>query len=150
LQSNKVKAVLPFVHCIQSLDSEKLWHHIHDEAKEGERPIRCYLQIKIASEDTKYGWDYQELESFLDSGKHLQWDHVIIEGVMGMATLTQNKEQVRNEFGKLKSNFDDLKKKYFHTDERFKVISMGMSGDFEIALEEGSNMIRIGSLLFEN
>jgi uncharacterized pyridoxal phosphate-containing UPF0001 family protein len=107
------------------------------------------LQIKIAQEETKFGWDFNELTNLLLSNRHADWKNVNITGVMGMATLTEDHEQVRKEMRQLKFYFDRLKKDYFRT-ESFAVISMGMSGDYQVALEEGSNMIRIGTMLFES
>lgn len=148
LQSNKVKSVIPYASCIQSLDSFKLWQKIHEEAKSAETIVKCLLQIKIANEETKYGWNIQELETVLRSGRHLQYPNVQIAGVMGMASLTSDTDQIRKEFRQLKNYFSSLKEKYFTNNPAFSILSMGMSGDYQIALEEGSNMIRIGSLLF--
>lgn len=149
LQTNKVKSILPFVHCIQSLDSQKLWEKIHQEALEAELKVSCLLQIKIATEESKYGWDFDALQIALDSGIHIASPTILIEGVMGMASLTDNKEQIRKEFRELKSYFDMLKEKYFNDTPEFNTISMGMSNDYRIALAEGSTMIRVGSLLFD-
>jgi pyridoxal phosphate enzyme (YggS family) len=149
LQSNKIRSVLPHVSCIQSLDSERLWEKINEEAKKINKQMDCLLQIKIAQEESKFGWDYQKLDALLKSGKTLDWGHVKITGVMGMATLTKDMAQVRKEMKQLKLYFDQLKENYFKENDEFKVISMGMSGDYKIALEEGSNMIRIGTMLFE-
>jgi uncharacterized pyridoxal phosphate-containing UPF0001 family protein len=110
--------------------------------------MNCLLQIKIATEDSKYGWAFDELSDFLKSGKHQSYPNVILEGVMGMATLTEDLHQVRSEMKQLKSHFEELKTNYFTSDPVFRTISMGMSGDYLIALEEGSTMIRVGSLLF--
>lgn len=148
LQTNKVRAVLPYVYCIQSLDRESLWVQLDVEANRMQKVIRCLLQIKVAAEETKFGWDYTALCALLDAGKHTQWSHVKIEGVMGMATLTDDKDQVRREMQLLKRHFDTLKQQFFATDPDFRHLSMGMSGDYQIALEEGSTMVRIGSLLF--
>jgi hypothetical protein len=148
LQTNKVKSVIPYVTCIQSLDSLKLWQKIDEAAQEERVTIECLLQIKIAMEETKNGWDFEELKEVLDSEKIQSLKNVRITGVMGMASLTRDAGQVRKEMQKLKSCFDLLKKDYFKADE-FNVLSMGMSGDYHIALEEGSTMIRIGSLLFD-
>ena len=148
LQTNKIKSVLPYVACIQSLDSARLWEKVNAEAKTIDKHVDCLLQIKIAQEESKYGWHFVELLSFLNSGSFAGWTNVHIKGVMGMATLTDDMEQVRKEMKQLKSYFDQLKESYFKSNEDFKVISMGMSGDYGIALEEGSNMIRIGTMLF--
>ncbi|MEO5907200.1 MAG: YggS family pyridoxal phosphate-dependent enzyme [Saprospiraceae bacterium] len=148
LQTNKVKAVIPYVACVQSLDSLKLWQKLDEAAAEERIKIECLLQIKIATEETKYGWEYDELKKVLDSGINQPLENVRITGVMGMASLTRDTGQVRNEMQKLKSYFDVLKKDYFQQEE-FNILSMGMSGDYHFALEEGSTMIRIGSLLFD-
>jgi pyridoxal phosphate enzyme (YggS family) len=148
LQSNKVKSLLPVVSLIQSLDSETLWRKVHQEASTLDQTISCLLQIKIAMEATKYGWDFGDLISFLDSRKYLAFSHVRIEGVMGMGTLTDREDITHEEMRHLKSHFDFLKKNYFKVDPHFRTISMGMTGDYKIALEEGSNMLRVGSLLF--
>ncbi len=148
LQTNKVKSIIPYVHCVQSLDSWKLWEKLDEEAKVAGKQIDCLLQIKVAVEETKYGWDKSELDHVLSSGLHLACSNTRICGVMGMASLTTDKEQVRNEMKQLRNYFDSLKQTYFKDDEHFNILSMGMSGDYEIALEEGSTMIRVGSLLF--
>lgn len=148
LQTNKANSVVKFAHCIQSLDSLKLWQKLNEEAKAEEVQITCLLQIKIATEETKYGWNMNELERVLQSGETQNLNNVTIAGVMGMASLTSDVEQVRSEFRALKNYFNLLKEKYFNNNPSFKTISMGMSGDYKIALEEGSTMLRIGSLLF--
>jgi pyridoxal phosphate enzyme (YggS family) len=149
LQSNKVKSVIPYVSCIQSLDSWKLWMKLHDEAKEAGKLIRCLLQIKIATEESKQGWSFDELNATLKTGSYKDQSNIIINGVMGMASLSHDVNQVRKEMKLLKHHFDELKKNYFQQDPGFNIISMGMSGDYHVALEEGSTMIRIGSLLFD-
>jgi pyridoxal phosphate enzyme (YggS family) len=149
LQSNKVKSIIPFVTCIQSLDSWKLWEKLQEEASDMNKNVQCLLQIKVATEDTKYGWAFEELEKILSSGLHQGFSNITISGIMGMASLTSDKEQIRKEMKQLKGYFDYLKQHYFRDSEQFKILSMGMSGDYSIALEEGSTMIRIGSLLFD-
>ena len=149
LQTNKVKPILPFVKCIQSLDSERLWEKINEEAIKMNKTIDVLLQIKIAQEESKYGWDFDELLNVIQSGRTNSWSGVIIKGVMGMATLTDDVQQVRKEMRQLKLYFDQLKSTVFSTLPEFNVISMGMSGDYQVALEEGSNMVRIGTALFE-
>jgi len=148
LQTNKVRAILPFVSCIQSLDRPGIWEKINAESIRINKPVRCLLQIKIATEETKYGWDADTLDAFLLAGQHNAFPNALICGVMGMASLTEDIGQVRNEMKRLKIAFEDLKRKYFINDVAFSTISMGMSGDYQIALEEGSTMIRVGSLLF--
>lgn len=148
LQTNKVNSVIRYVACIQSLDSLKLWQKLNEAAEQEGLTIDCLLQIKIAVEETKYGWEFNELKDVLETGVTKPLKNVRITGIMGMASLTRDAGQVRNEMQKLKSYFELLKKEYFIQDE-FNVLSMGMSGDYHIALEEGSTMIRIGSLLFD-
>lgn len=148
LQTNKVRSIIPYVSCIQSLDRLNLWDKIQDEAASADKKIKCLLQIKIAAEETKYGWSFAELNKILLSGKHHTYPNVMICGVMGMASFTTDMVQVRNEMKSLKASFELLKNQYFKNDSAFDIISMGMSGDYSIALEEGSTMIRIGSLLF--
>lgn len=149
LQTNKVRAVLPLVSCIHSLDRISLWEKLDAECRRADLTIKCLLEIKIASETTKHGWDINELRSFLSSGKHLAYQQVLISGVMGMASLTDNATQIHAEMQSLRQHFDLLKEKYFNNSPTFNTISMGMSGDYEIALAEGSTMVRVGSLLFE-
>ena len=120
-----------------------------DGAAEAGKQINCLLQIKVAVEETKYGWEMNELVDLLKSGIHTGLSNIFITGVMGMASLTTDKEQVRHEMQQLKNNFDFLKTHYFTDPTQFNTLSMGMSGDYTIALEEGSTMIRIGSLIFE-
>jgi PLP dependent protein len=148
LQTNKVKAVLPYVSCIQSLDRLNLWEKINAEAEKMNRTVNCLLQVKIATEETKYGWNPADLYEVLKTGINKKFPGVQVTGVMGMASLTGDTVQVRSEMKNLKSIFETLRAKYFNDTPAFKTISMGMSGDYQIALEEGSTMIRVGSLLF--
>lgn len=148
LQTNKVKYIAPFVHLIHSVDSQKVLKEINKEARKNERVIDCLLQFKIAQEDTKYGFDLPEAEAMLQSEAFQNYEHVRITGVMGMATFTDDEAQVRREFQKLREIFNVLKNKYFADEPAFKEISMGMSDDYKIAIEEGSTMVRIGTLLF--
>ncbi len=148
LQTNKVRAIMPFVQCIQSLDSERLFEKIDTEALNAGKKMRCLLQIKVASEDSKYGWTYDALGEFLKAKKHLNYKNIILEGVMGMTTLTDDQTIIRKELRQLSVMFDQIKADHFTKDDRFNTLSMGMSGDYKIALEEGSTMVRVGSLLF--
>ncbi|MDR2907052.1 MAG: YggS family pyridoxal phosphate-dependent enzyme [Bacteroidales bacterium] len=144
LQTNKVKMIAPFVHLIHSVDSLKLLKEIDKEAQKNNRVIDCLLEFFIAEEDTKFGLDLQEAEEILsDVGTNVR-----ICGVMGMATFTDDKAQIRREFNTLHGIFQTLKEKYFTDKLYFKEISMGMSDDFPIAIEEGSTMIRVGSTIF--
>jgi len=149
LQTNKVKQIVPFIAYIHSVDSLKLWKEINKDAQTSNRVIPILFQIKIAEEDSKYGFEYQELLSMLSDDEWKSYTNTRICGVMGMATFTDNDQQVRAEFKQLNSYFNDLKERHFKELFSFEEISMGMSGDYEIALEEGSTMLRIGSILFE-
>ena len=150
LQSNKIKYMVPFISMIQSIDSYKLLVSINSEAFKIGRVINCLLEIHIAEEDTKSGFSMQELNKNLQSENVLHLKNVRVCGVMGMATFTTNTDQIRKEFSYLRDCFDLLKSTYFKSDTFFKEISMGMSGDYESALKEGSTMLRIGSLIFGN
>jgi PLP dependent protein len=149
LQSKKVKSIVPFVHLIHSVDSFKLLKEIQKQAKKLDRKVNVLLQQFIAQEETKYGLDKQELIEILEyyRADNDLFSHVHIVGLMGMATFTDNKAQVRAEFKMLKELFDFVKEGYLMP-AHFKEVSMGMSGDYKIAVEEGSTMVRIGSMLF--
>jgi len=144
VQRNKVKYMAPFVHLIHAVDSIKLLKEIEKEAAKNERIIRCLLQIKIAEEDTKNGITLDEAKEALLSSDYREMEHVEIVGLMGMATLTEDEAKIREEFSYLKTSFDALKK----TCPSFEILSMGMSGDYKIALDCGSTMVRIGSAIF--
>lgn len=148
LQSNKVKYIVPFISMIESVDSYKLLATINSEALKISREIDCLLQIHIAAEESKFGFTMRELKEMLKSEKFRQIKNVRISGVMGMATFTSDKDQVRREFRYLAECYNDLKNSYFINDSDFREISMGMSGDYETAVSEGSTIIRIGSLIF--
>lgn len=148
LQRNKVKMIAPFVSLIHAVDSLRLLAEIDKEAKKNKRIIRVLLQFHIAEEETKYGLDLNEAREILNSEKFLAMKNIEILGVMGMATFTDNQAQVRNEFKSLKSIFKSLKSEFFSERDSFKEISMGMSGDYNLAIEEGSTMVRIGSSIF--
>lgn len=148
LQSNKVKYIAPFVRMIESVDSFKLLRMIEKEGSKNNRTIDVLLQIKIAVEPSKYGFEPDPLESELRQNHPAQLRHVRVRGVMGMASFIDDTAQIRREFISLKSLFEKLKVTCFPNDPHFDIISMGMSGDYRIALEEGSTMVRIGSLIF--
>ncbi len=148
LQTNKVKYLAPFVDLIHSIDSLKLMKEINKEAKKNNRVIDCLLQFHIATEESKFGFDYDEVSKILESPLFNIFENIRIIGVMGMATYTDNEELIRNELKLLKNYFDKLKTVYFSDIECFKEISMGMSADYKIAIEEGSTMVRIGSSIF--
>lgn len=147
LQKNKVKYIAPFISMIHSIDSIELAKEVNKQALKNDRVIDVLLQIKIADEDSKQGYEWSELELDCKNGL-LNFTHIRICGVMGMATFTDEQAQVRSEFKLLKSYFDHLKSKHFKDQSSFSEISMGMSGDYEIALEEGATLVRIGSALF--
>ncbi|WP_370087580.1 YggS family pyridoxal phosphate-dependent enzyme [Ekhidna sp.] len=147
LQRNKVKYIASFVHLIHGVDSFKLLKEINKQGRKANRIIDCLLQMHIAEEDTKFGLDKNELTELLSSEEFKEMKHVRIAGLMGMATNTDNEEQVRREFRGLKNLFNEIKNSD-HTNVQMNILSMGMSGDYQIALEEGSNMVRIGSAIF--
>ncbi|MEE4198200.1 MAG: YggS family pyridoxal phosphate-dependent enzyme [Bacteroidales bacterium] len=148
LQSNKVKYIAPFVAMIHGVDKYKLLKVINKEGQKNNRKIDCLLQFHIAKEETKFGLDLEEAGAFLSSAEFNDLEYVNVRGVMGMATFTENTELIRSEFKELVYIFNELKKQFFHTKEDFNEISMGMSNDYRIAVEEGATMVRIGSLLF--
>jgi pyridoxal phosphate enzyme (YggS family) len=154
LQSNKVKYIAPFVHLIHGVDSLSLLKEIDKQAAKNNRVIDCLLQIHIAKEETKFGFDPSELTALHE---FTQWKNVNILGLMGMASFSDDKNLIKKEFANLKSLFDANKQSSYNEatantveikDFQFTILSMGMSGDYEIALEQGSNLVRIGSLLF--
>ena len=148
LQRNKVKQIAPFISLIHSVDSERLMREVNKQAAANNRTISCLLQIHVAEEDTKSGFTPDECLQFLSEGVFKEYTHVKLVGIMGMATFTDDKDKVRNEFQQLKQLFDKVKSQYFANDSDFKEISMGMTGDYPTAIEEGSTMIRVGTLIF--
>ncbi|SFB45936.1 YggS family pyridoxal phosphate-dependent enzyme [Algoriphagus aquimarinus] len=148
LQSNKVKFIAPFVYLIHGVDSFKLLREINKQGKKIDRRINVLLQMHIAEEETKFGFDKLELDEMLSNPDFLSLSHVKIQGLMGMATFTENKDQVRKEFRSLKTLFEELKSRTLPDFVQLEDISMGMSGDYLIAQEEGSTMVRIGSAIF--
>lgn len=143
LQTNKVKYIAPFVDTIQSVDSEKILKEINKQAAKNDRKIKVLLQVKIAAEDTKFGLALEEAEQIFQSSLENKYPHVQINGLMGMATFTENKNQIAQEFKVLKDLFDKLSLK-----RPLTVLSMGMSDDYPIAIESGANSVRIGSSIF--
>ena len=143
LQTNKVKYIAPFVHLIHGVDSYKLLKEINKQGEKQERIIDVLLQVHIAQEETKFGLDEKELEDVIRKTQEEQMRNVAIRGLMGMASFSENQEQVRQEFSSLRMLFE----KYAGLPS-FSILSMGMSGDYQIAIQEGGNMVRIGSLLF--
>lgn len=166
LQSNKVKYIAPFVQLIHAVDSLKLLETINKEGAKNNRVINCLLQFHIAQEETKFGLSIAEAKALIESDSFLMMQHVNIQGVMGMASFTDNEQQIRKEFRLLKSYYDEIKKTIMNTEgdgtlnvnpaegsnnhhlSNFHTLSFGMSGDYKIAIEEGSNMIRVGSSIF--
>lgn len=148
LQRNKVKYIAAFVSLLHGIDSLKLLLEVDKQAAKNNRTIQCLLQFHIAEEESKFGLSLQEAEDLLKDERFRQLKHVQITGVMGMATNTEDEQQLRKEFRNLKQYFQVLKDRYFANDPAFKEISMGMSGDYQIAIQEGSTMIRIGTKIF--
>lgn len=148
LQTNKIKYIAPFVTLIHAIDSLPLLEAVNKEAAKNNRVIDCLLQFHIAQEETKFGLDMEEAKSLLESESFKNLKNINICGVMGMATFTDDVVQVRNEFKNLKNIFEILKENYFKTNDSFKEISMGMSDDYPIAIEEGATMVRVGSKIF--
>lgn len=148
LQTNKVKYIASFISLIHSVDSLKLLQVIDAEARKAERVIPCLLEIKIAQEESKYGLTEVEVIKIVEDPDFLKLKNITIVGLMGMATFTDDKEQLHKEFKKLNTFFQTLKQEYFLNQPSFSELSMGMSGDYKIAIQEGSTMVRIGSLIF--
>ena len=148
LQTNKIKYIAPFVTLIHAIDSLSLLEAVNKEAVKNNRVIDCLLQFHIAQEETKFGLDIEEAKALLESDSFKDLKNINICGVMGMATFTDDVVQVRNEFKNLKDIFDTLKESYFGDKDSFKEISMGMSDDYPIAIEEGTTMVRVGSKIF--
>ena len=148
LQKNKVKAIIPIVKLIHSVDSLSLLHEINKQAQKNQVVQECLLQIKIAKEDTKQGLLPSEVKALLSDETFGQMKNIHIRGLMGMATNTEDSQQIRSEFKQLRILFEEIKKDYFADSPLFSEISAGMSDDFPIALDEGSTLVRIGSLIF--
>lgn len=148
LQRNKVKEIIDFVHLIHSVDSLRLLKEINKQAAKADRVVDCLLQFHIAEESTKHGLDFDDALGLLSSPDYAAMQNVRFVGVMGMATFTDDKDQVTREFQTLHHHYKNIKLQYFAEAPWFKEVSMGMSGDYQLALAHGSTMIRIGSLLF--
>jgi pyridoxal phosphate enzyme (YggS family) len=148
LQSNKVKYIAPFISMIQSVDSLKLLQEIDKQAQKNSRVINCLLQVYIADEETKFGLDFDEVIELLRSDGFTALKHVKIKGLMGIATNTDNEKQLKEEFYELKVFFDGIKKSFFNKDAGFDTLSMGMSSDYRVAIQQGSTMVRLGSTIF--
>ena len=144
LQRNKVKYMAHFVHLIHGVDSLKTLKEINKQAEKHDRVIQCLLQVKIAEEDTKFGLSFNDIETILSGEEISNFNNIAIVGLMGMATFTEDDSQIERAFSSLKNAFDRLQKKY----ASLEILSMGMSGDYKIAIENGSTMVRIGSSIF--
>ena len=140
LQRNKVKNIIKFIHLIHSVDSYKLLNEINKRAKNENRVVDCLIQVKIASEENKYGFNFKEIDDVINFSKNL--NHINVKGFMGMSTLTNDNNIINNEFSKLQNIFNNYKSKTLN------ILSMGMSNDYNLAIENGSNMIRLGSIIF--
>ena len=140
LQRNKVKNIIKFIHLIHSVDSYKLLNEINKRAENENRVVDCLIQVKIATEENKYGFNFEEIDDVIKFSKNLK--HINVKGFMGMSTLTNNNNIINNEFSKLQNIFKNYKSKTLN------ILSMGMSNDYNLAIENGSNMIRLGSIIF--
>ena len=140
LQRNKVKNIIKFIHLIHSVDSYKLLNEINKRAKNENRVVDCLIQVKIANEENKYGFNFEEIDKVINFSKNL--NHINVKGFMGMSTLTNDNNIINNEFSKLQNIFNNYKSKTLN------ILSMGMSNDYNLAIENGSNMIRLGSIIF--
>lgn len=140
LQRNKVKSIIKFIHLIHSVDSYKLLNEINKRAKNENRVVDCLIQVKIATEENKYGFNFEEIDDVINFSKNL--NHINVKGFMGMSTLTNDNNIINNEFSKLQNIFNNYKSKTLN------ILSMGMSNDYNLAIENGSNMIRLGSIIF--
>jgi len=148
LQTNKIKFIVPFVSLIHGVDSYKLLVEIDKQAAKVGKKVNCLLQIHIAQEETKFGFSPEELLQTLKTGEWKNLKNIQICGLMGMATYTDNREQIRTELHGLKALFDQVKSLYFSEESSFCDLSMGMSDDYQIAIEEGSSLVRVGSSIF--
>ena len=148
LQTNKVKYIAPFIHLIHAVDSIKLLIEIDKQAKKHDRIISCLLQFHIAKEETKFGLSYSEAKEILETSAYSSLENITIIGVMGMASFVEDEKQIVAEFNELADIFKKLKETFFKNKDSFKEISMGMSGDYPLAIDAGSTMIRVGSTIF--
>lgn len=148
LQTNKVKYIAPFISLIHSVDSLKLLSEIDRQAAKNDRVIDCLLQVYIADEETKYGLGFDEIIELLESQEFQKLKNIRIVGLMGIATNTENQKQIKEEFYELKTLFEGIKLSYFKNEDSFREISMGMTSDYKIAMEQGSTLVRIGSDIF--
>lgn len=148
LQTNKVKYIASFISMIQAVDSLKLLAEINKHAAKHKRVIDCLLQVDIAQEDTKFGLDHPEVIELLESEEFKAMENIRIRGLMGIATNTDKEKEIKEEFYELKMLFDGIKVSYYRKEDSFDTLSMGMSSDYKLAIEQGSNMVRLGSTIF--
>lgn len=148
VQTNKIKYFAPFVHLVHGVDREKVVKELNKEAHKNNRVIDCLLQVHIAREQTKFGFDETELTTLFEKNLTELYPHVRIRGFMGMATFTEDQDLVRSEFKTLKQLFDQVLRTFSIEHATFNILSMGMSGDYKIAVEEGSTMVRVGTAIF--
>lgn len=148
LQRNKVKYIAPYVSMIHSIDSPRLLKEVNKQAEKCDRVIDVLLQFHIATEESKFGFSMEEVVDLLEDESFPAMENINIRGIMGMATFTENKEKVEEEFQALNNYFLVIQSRFFKFNEQFNIVSMGMTNDYKIAIEEGSNMIRIGSAIF--
>ena len=146
IQTNKIKDFISYVHLVHGVDRLKVLSSINNEAKKINRVIDVLIQVHIAKEETKTGFSFHELEEIFSNKNQNKFENIRIRGLMGMATFTENQNEIRKEFSMLKKTFENIKKAI--NEQHFDILSMGMSGDFQIAIQEGSTMVRIGTLLF--
>lgn len=145
LQTNKVKSIVPFVSLIHSVDSERLLVEINDQAAKVDKTVACLLEIHVAQEETKYGFDFDTARELLQSGRLSDMQHVKVVGIMGMSSITDDELQVRREFASLHRFYEEMKNSVA---PQFCELSMGMSGDYQLAMEEGSTLVRLGTTIF--
>lgn len=150
LQSNKIKYIIPYISLIHGIDSYNLLEEVNKQAFKAGRIVDCLLQLHIAREETKFGFSFDECRKILDGQQWKTLSNIQICGVMGMATNTDDRKQIMEEFRSLKEFFDEIKRKHFATKQSFRELSMGMSNDYKLAIDEGSTMVRIGSKIFQN
>ncbi len=150
LQTNKVKYIAPYIHLIHAVDSIKLLEEINKQAQRHHRIIPCLLQVHIAQEETKFGADENDIRNWLTHDLLAPFEHVQIKGLMGMASLTDDQEKIKHEFRQLKKLFDECAHHHIKSNTDWSELSMGMSSDYKLALDEGSTMVRIGSAIFGN
>ncbi len=148
LQTNKIKYIVPYVHMIHSVDSLKLAQEINKQAQKTNKIIRCLLQIKVAEEETKFGFAPNDIIQLFENNAFTQLKNIKICGLMGMATNTENTNEINNEFSEIKKLFNYIKLQYYKNIDDFSEISMGMSGDYNLAIKNGSTIIRLGSIIF--